>query len=128
MGSFSDYLENKALDHIFAGTAYATPTHWVALFADDVGEAGSTGEISTTTGYTRIQSTSWTAASSGYTYNSASITFSTATSSYTVNYFGVFDSSAAGNFLGGSSLTASKALVAGDAVAFSSGQITITLS
>jgi hypothetical protein len=33
MAGFSDYLEDKVLDHVFGGVAYTAPTtHYVALY------------------------------------------------------------------------------------------------
>jgi hypothetical protein len=32
MAGFSDYLEDKVLDHVFGGTAYTAPTTHVCCF------------------------------------------------------------------------------------------------
>ena len=45
---FSVYLDNKLLDLLFDGTAYTTPSKYVALFSTDAGLATNapTGELS----------------------------------------------------------------------------------
>jgi len=45
--SFSDYLETKVLDHVFAGVAYTAPgTHYVALFTAAPSDSGGGTEVS----------------------------------------------------------------------------------
>jgi hypothetical protein len=129
MGSFSNYLENATMGYLFNGAALSQPVTWVSLFTTDPTESGSGTEVSTTaTGYNRIRSTGWTAASSGYIYNSTVVQYSTATGSWgTIQYFAVHDSSTAGNMLAYSSLTTSKTVAVGDSVAFSTGAISIQL-
>lgn len=129
MAGFTDYLENALLNHIFEGTAYTQPTVWVGLFTAAPTDASSGTEVVGGVGYTRIAAPSWTAASSGYTYNSAAVTFPTATGAGwgTVTYFGVCSSSGGGSILAYSSLTTSKTIAAGDSASFSTGAIVITL-
>ena len=45
--SFSNYLENKILLHVFGATPYTAPaTLYVALFTSDPGEGGTGTEVS----------------------------------------------------------------------------------
>ena len=44
MAGFTDYLEDKVLDHVFGGTAYTAPsTLYVALFTVSPGDDGTGG-------------------------------------------------------------------------------------
>lgn len=127
MAGFTNYLEHAVLDHVFGGSAYAQPTIWVGLWTVAPTDTSTAGE-STGTGYTRIRSTTWVAASSGQTANSTAIPFPTATASWgTIEYFALCTSSAAGEVLAYSSLTTSKTIALGDSVTFSTGAIVITL-
>ena len=47
MAGFSDYLEDKVLDHVFGGTAYTAPTtHYVALYTVAPTDTGGGTEVS----------------------------------------------------------------------------------
>lgn len=127
MAGFTNYLEHAVLDHVFGGSAYTQPTVWTGLWNTAPTDTSTTGEVSGS-GYTRIRSTTWVAASSGQTANSTAIAFPTASGSWgTVEYFALCTSSAAGSVLAYSSLTASKTIASGDSVTFSTGAIVITL-
>ena len=133
MAGFTSFLEKEVLDHVFEGSTYEMPKKWVTLFTAAPADGSSGTEVTSTGGYTRIDSTTWTAASttastSAFTVNSTAIVFPTATGSWgTVDYFGLCTSSAAGAILAWSSLTVSKTIATGDSVTFSSGSITIRL-
>ena len=104
MAGFSDYLEDKVLDHVFGGTAYTAPsTLYVGLY---------------TSGTSPTQAT-----------NGAAVEFVTATGSWgTVTHCGVFDAVSSGNLLGWAALTASKAVASGDVFRFDAGDLDITLA
>ena len=73
--SFSDYLETKVLDHVFAGTAYTAPsTLYVALFTAAPSDSGGGTEVSGG-GYAR-QTIAFTT-SGDTTSNNAAIEFPT---------------------------------------------------
>ena len=47
MAGFSDYLEDKVLDHVFGGTSYTAPgTLYVALFTAAPSDSGGGTECS----------------------------------------------------------------------------------
>ena len=47
MAGFSDYLEDKVLDHVFGGTAYTAPTTlYVALYTVAPTDTGGGTEVS----------------------------------------------------------------------------------
>lgn len=125
--SLSNYLENKILDHVFRNTAYTSPTTvYVSLHSADPGETGAS-ELAVANGYAR-QSCAFDAAASGATANSATVTFTNTGSAWSAaTYFGVWDASSAGNFLGGGALAASKTVGASDTATFAAGALDITL-
>lgn len=122
MSGFGTTIDNYCLDQVFSTNTY---NPWVALYITAPAKDGTGTEVSGT-GYTRIKSTGWTAASSGYIYNSTTIAFPTAGGDWgTVEYFAVWSSSSAGNIMAFSSLTTSKTIASGDSAQFSTGQIVI---
>jgi hypothetical protein len=104
--SFSDYLENKILDHIFNDGTYSVPTASLGLWTSALTDAstGATSGEATYTGYARktIAASDMSAAASGSKTNSAAITFDACTGgSSTITFWGTFDSATtgAGNLL-----------------------------
>ena len=100
-GSFSDYLEDKVLKHVFTNTSY-TPaaTLYVGLFTAAPTDAGGGTEVSGGS-YAR-QSMAFTVSGSNPTLatNSSAVEFPTATASWgTIVAAAVFDASTSGNML-----------------------------
>lgn len=129
MGSFTDYLENKVLDHVVGKTSYTMPSVWVALFTAAPSDAGGGTEVSGGS-YARKSTagTDWTAASGGATSNANAITFITPTGSWgTVTHFALMDASTAGNMLAWSALNTPQAISTGNTVSFAIGDLDITL-
>ena len=129
--SFTNYLETEILDHVFAGAAYTAPaTLYIGLFtAISDGEAGSVTEVSTSgTAYARV-AVSFTT-SGDTTSNSGAVEYATATGSGfgTVTHVGVYDASTSGNLMCYATLTASKAIAAGDVFRVPAGDLDITLN
>jgi len=129
--SFTNYLETEILDHVFAGAAYTAPgTHYLALFtAVSDGEAGSVTEVSTSgTAYARVAVSFST--SGDTTSNSGAVEYATATGGGfgTVTHVGVYDASTSGNLMCYATLTASKAIAAGDVFRVPAGDLDITLN
>lgn len=124
--SFSNYLENKVLLHVFGGTSYTAPaTLYVALFTTDPGEAGTGTEVSGGS-YAR-QSAAFTV-TGGAAENTSAIEFPTATGSWgTVTYVGIYDASTSGNLLASGALTTSKTISSGDVFRIPAGDLDITL-
>lgn len=132
-GSFSDYLENEILDHVFGNAAYTAPaTLYVALYTVAPTDAGSGTPVSGGS-YARAavtnNATNFPAASAGAKSNGVAITFAQATASWgTVVAFAIFDDLTAGNMLGWADLSASLAVDSGDTATFAIGDLDITLS
>ena len=130
MAGFSDYLEDKVLDHVFGGTAYTAPsTLYVALYTVAPTDTGGGTEVSggayarQTAAFT-VSGTNPTTAS-----NSAAIEYPTATADYgTVVAVGVFDASSGGNLLAYANLDTSKVVSTGDVFRFNTGDLDITLA
>ena len=129
-GSFSDYLENKILDHITGKEAYPSPTAYVALStADPTDDASGMAEPSGN-GYARVTTSGsdWSAAASGATSNAAAITFPTATGSWgTITHFAIYDASSGGNMLEHGDLSSSKVISTNQIPRFAAGELDITL-
>lgn len=124
--SFSDYLENKVLGHVFGGSAYSAPaTIYVGLFTADPGESGSSNEVSGN-GYLR-QSMAFTVSGSAAA-NTSAVEFPTATGSWgTVTHTALYDASTSGNMLAVGQLSASKSIGTNDVFRFNAGDFDITL-
>lgn len=124
--SFSDYLENKVLLHVFGGTAYTAPTTlYVALFTTDPGEAGTGTEV---TGGSYARRTATFSVTASTATNTAAIEFPTATASWgTITYAAVYDALSGGNLLGSGALTTSKTINSGDVLRIPASSLNITL-
>ena len=129
MAGFSDYLEDKVLDHVFGGVAYTQPTKHVALYTVAPTDTGGGTEVTggsyaRQTGAFTVSGTNPTTAS-----NSAAIEYPTATANYgTVVAVGIFDALSSGNLLAYANLTTSKVVSTGDVFRFNAGDLDITLA
>jgi hypothetical protein len=130
MAGFSDYLEDKVLDHVFGGNAYTAPsTLYVALYTVAPTDTGGGTEVSggsyaRQSGAFTVSGTNPTTAS-----NTAAIEYPTATADYgTVVAVGILDASSSGNLLAYANLTTSKVVSNGDVFRFNTGDLDITLA
>ncbi len=130
MAGFSDYLEDKVLDHVFGGNAYTAPsTLYVALYTVAPTDTGGGTEVSggsyaRESGAFTVSGTNPTTAS-----NTAAIEYPTATADYgTVVAVGILDASSSGNLLAYANLTTSKVVSNGDVFRFNTGDLDITLA
>lgn len=132
--SFSDYLENELLDHVFGAAAYTAPaTLYIALFTAAPGDDGTGGTEVSGNNYSRVSvtnnATNFPAASAGAKSNGTEIAFPTASGSWgTVVAVGIYDDPSAGNYLGGGDLSESKAVGTNDTFKFAIGDLDITLA
>lgn len=130
MGSFSDYLENKVLEHVVGKTSYTMPTAYVALSTTDPLDTGAGISEPVGNNYARkaTSGADWGTAASGAIANAAAITFNQASGSWgTIAYFAVFDAITAGNMLFHGTITPSKAVGSGDTPEFAIGDLDVTL-
>ena len=130
MSGFSDYLEDKVLEHVFGGNAFTAPTTlYVALYTVAPSDTGGGTEVSggayaRQTGTFTVSGTNPTTAS-----NTAAIEYPTATADYgTVVAVGILDASSGGNLLAYSTLDSSKVVSSGDVFRFNAGDLDITLA
>lgn len=129
MGSFSDYTENKVLDHLVGKTSFTMPTAYIALFTTAPNDAGGGTEVSGGS-YTRIVTAGidWNVAASGAISSANAITFPQATSNWgTITHFALFDAAAGGSMLVHSSLTTPQPIGSNDTAKFAAGDLEITL-
>ena len=130
MAGFSDYLEDKVLEHVFGGNAYSAPsTLYVALYTvapTDTGggtEVSGGGYVRKTSAFT-VSGTNPTTAS-----NTGAVEYPTATADYgTVVAVGIFDALSSGNLLAYANLTTSKVVSIGDVFRFNTGDLDVTLA
>lgn len=133
MASFSDYLENKVLEHVVGKTSFTMPaTVAIALTQTTPTDAALGTEVPNSNTYARYTTagTAWGAAASGQISNTGIFTFATPTGSWgTVNSFALVDSAtyAAGNMIAWGTLTTPQAIGTGNTVSFAAGALTITL-
>ena len=127
MAEFTNYLENKLLDHVLRNVTYTSPTTaYVGLFTDAPDDTGAGTEVSGGS-YARV-SVSVTTASAGAVTSSANVTFPQATGSGgTISHLAIFDALTSGNMLMYTELTTSKVIGNGDIFQISSGNLSVTL-
>jgi hypothetical protein len=128
-GSFTDYLEDKILKHVFTNVAYTSPTTvYVGLFTVAPTDVGGGTEVSGS-GYARKSATFTVSGTGTLASNSAAIDFDAATGSWgTIVAIAVFDALTTGNMLAFADLTTSKTIATGDVLRIPTGDLDITLS
>ena len=131
MSSFSNYLENALLDHVFGATAFTAPgTLYAALFTTSPADDDSGVEV-TGGSYARVaitnNDTNFPAASGGAKSNGNAITFPTATADWgTVVAVGLYDAASGGNLIGWATIT-SQSVPSGVTASIAAGDLDITL-
>jgi len=128
MAEFTDFMENKIIDHMLRNQAYTPPsTVYVALFTSATSDAGGGTEVSGGS-YAR-QAVTLGAASGGASENSADITFPQATADWgTITHVGLMDALTGGNMLMHSPLDASKTVNNGDTFKINTGDLDVTVA
>ncbi len=130
MGSFSDYCENKILDHLFGKGDYVPPTIYVGLSASDPTDSGAGLSEPSGNGYARVETAAsdWNVAGGGLLDNANTITLGPATADWgTLTHFALFDASSGGHLLVHGALTLPKTVASGDMARFAGGEIDVTL-
>ena len=127
MAEFTDFMENKIIDHMLRAQAYTPPaTVYVALFTSAPRDAGGGTEVSG--GAYARQAVTLDAAAGGASSNSADITFPQATADWgTVTHLALMDALTGGNMLMHSPLDASKTVNNGDTFKFEAGDLDVTV-
>ena len=123
-GSFSDYAENKILDHALGTAPWAMPEGVVlALFTTDPGEASGGTEV---TGGSYAQTLITFNAASGGAKDNIEVVFPTATADWgTVSHWVIMDGSA--NRIMNGSFTTAKSVPSGATAKVLAGELDISL-
>ena len=130
MGAFSNYIEDKIVEHFLRNNATTPPaTVYVGLFESDPGEAVG-GTETAYINYAR-QVATWTALdANGQTKNAATLTFpanGNPAASVTITHLCLFDAATAGNRLFYAALSAPKTLSPGDVLSFATNAVVFGL-
>jgi hypothetical protein len=139
----SDYLENKIIDQLFRGQAFAFPsTLYIGLLTAVPSDTGGGTEVSgggyarassaaglgTFAGTQGVGTTAASTGNTGTTSNNASITFVTPTASWgAVTSFGIYDAATGGNLLFFGTLSISKTINQGDTVTFPAASLSVQI-
>jgi len=130
MGTISDYLELKWLDHVFENAAFGVPTNiYIALSTADPTDSG--GSIAEPSGnnYARKVMNTWNAASSRVSTNNGVITFNTASGAWgNITHYAIFDAITAGNMLAHGSLSVAKNVVSGNTPSIATTEISVSVT
>lgn len=125
MTDYSDYLENKILDHVFRNTAY-TPAAapYLALYTAAPTDAGGGTQVSGG-GYAR-QAITFGAASGGAISNTGAVAFTASGANFgAIVAVGIFDALTTGNLLAWKAIS-SVTINDGDTLNFPIGDIDVT--
>lgn len=127
MSSFSNYLEDAVLNHVFRNSALTSPTTvYMALYTTTPSDAGGGVQVSGA-GYTR-QAVTFGAPSGGAISNTGSVSFTASGGNFgDVVAVGLFDAASAGNLLAWDGITTAT-VNDGDTITFAVGDIDITLT
>ena len=127
MAEFSNYFEDKIIDHMLRNQSYTPPsTVYLALFITPTTDAGGGTEVSGGS-YAR-QAVTLSAASGGASENSADITFPQATADWgTITHVALMDALTGGNMLMHTALDASKTVNNGDTFKINAGDLDVTV-
>jgi len=129
MGSISNYLEDKLLNHVLNQDSYSpSTTVYLGLStADPLDDASGLAEPSGN-GYSR-KAITFGAASSRRVMQNADITFDQATGDWgTITHWALFDAATGGNMLAHGSLASSKTVVSGNTPSVASGEVYVEFS
>jgi hypothetical protein len=132
--SFTDFLENKLLDHVLGPAAYSAPANvYIGLSTTTPLDDGSNFTEPSGGGYARVavpnNPANWPAAVAGSKQNANPVTFNEATLPWNViTYLGIFDQLTGGNLLMYGALTAPKTIATGDVAQFNANNVTVTLT
>lgn len=127
MGTFSDYVGGKILDHVFRGVPYTPPDAvYLALFLVVPSDAGGGTEVSGG-GYAR-QEVTFGADVGIKVSNSAAIFFPKATADWgNVAGYAFFDAVSGGNQLGQGSFSTPRTVLTGDTLSIAVGEASVSL-
>lgn len=132
-GFFTDFTEQKLLEHAFGKTSWTMPAIWLAPSTTTPNKAG--GNITEPVGnnYSRISTSAanWATATQGnptFIRNAQVLTSATASGSWgTFSYIVAFNASTAGNAIAVFQLTSAKSVGSGQAISVPINGLTLNL-
>lgn len=127
--SFTDYAENKILEHMVGKTSWGMPTAYLAVSTTTPNDDGTNFTEPSGGAYARVQTagTDWGTPATGAIANATLLAFPQATANWgTVTYGGVYDAATNGNLLYSGQLTVSQAVNTGNTLRFPIGQIVLS--
>lgn len=130
MGSFSDYWENKLLDHIFGKGGLTPPVIYLGLSTAGPADDGTGLAEPSGNGYQRVQTSvaDWNVSAGGSLDNAGDIIFPMANGNWgTVTHFALFDAATGGNMLAWGTLSQAKVIDSGVIAKFVVGDLVINL-
>jgi hypothetical protein len=134
VASFTDYLENKILNHNFGGVAWTPPaTLYFGLSTTTIADDGTGITEPAGNAYARVavtnNTTNFPNTTTGSKSNGTEVAFPTATGSWgTCTDFFLADAASGGNVVGYGALTTPKTIGNGDTARFAPAALVITLT
>lgn len=115
--SWTTYLKNAVLDHIYNDPAYTAPSVYLAISSTAPAADGSNVTEPSGANYSRVQATTgaMSAAASGSKTNGSEITFPVPSGAWTATHLCGYDASSGGNLLWYIDVT-DRSIVSGDTV------------
>jgi hypothetical protein len=130
MGSFTDFLEDKVLNHVFGKEAYGAPQIFVALSATEPTDAGGNVTEPEGNNYSRIPTgaVDWNVSAGGAISNAGDLRFATPWGLWgTMTHFVLYDAAVGGNALVWGALAAEKTITLNDIVLIPAGTLVVSL-
>jgi len=130
MSGMSDYLEVALNNAVFNATSFSVTTVYVSLHVADPGDATGTSEIADSGYIRKAGSFGVPGATDGTCANDVEVLFNALADVATLNlsYFGIWDASTVGNYLGSGALATTKDFSQGDVPRFPVGSLVATRS
>ena len=130
MGSFSNYWENKLLNHIFGKDSLTPPVIYLGLSTAEPAEDGTGLTEPSGNAYQRVQTSAsdWNVSAGGSLDNAGDIFFPMATGNWgTITHFALFDAATGGNMLAYGKLSPAKVIGSGVIAKFAACDLVINL-
>lgn len=127
--SFTDYLEQKLLEHTFRNTSYTSPTTvYVGLLSAGPTDSSSGTELSGN-GYARQACAFDAYSTNNKVANTSAETFTASGGNWlTISHFGIYDSSTGGNLLAYGEINPTVTVTDGNSFVIDAGKLVIEMN
>lgn len=126
--SFTNYLEQKVLEHFLSTPTVSKPTVYVGLLLASMDEAGVSTEVTGGSYARRLWAGTVSGTAPTQVANTSDIVFPTATATWgTITHVALYDSLTGGNALAYATLDISRLVESGTTSTFLAGQLKFTL-